>query len=536
MDNKTPANELINNSTNKDTVAEEQISLHKWQRLSPIAILYFAASSVKQIFSNALYLIPVLAINYKSILQNPLIWLPAVAVVLGILLLFAILNYKVYRFRLSASNIEIRSGVINKKHLNLPFERVQNVKLEQPVYFRLTGHVCLQLDTAGSAKNEAKLIALDIAFAEQLKTHILDYAQNVDPTVNLSDKVEGKANSQSTAEICINSRSLSDLIIHGITSNRIWIFLGALAPFYDKIIRSVSESLENIGIDLSTLFNLQTHSIIEVTLYALSITILIMLLLVSLSVIGSIISFYGYTLNKIDDRYIRRSGLLTKHEVSMRLSRLQMIVQKQDWLDVLLKRINLTFEQNNSIQTNNVNSATNNKIIVPSIKPNECQELIDDVYPANNLAALIKQQKFCPISRRFIFRNIAFICLPIWLLVCVFVLVNNNWPLAAIITIVFLMVCGLVFLRWKRWGIATDENYVYIRKGLLGVDYFCFPLFKIQQTQFMQSLLMKKRKLASIKFVLASGALKIPLIEESFAYRLINECLFKVESSKKSWM
>jgi len=34
------------------------------------------------------------------------------------------------------------------------------------------------------------------------------------------------------------------------------------------------------------------------------------------SVTGAIFSFYGYTLSKVEGRYIRRSGLFTKHEVS----------------------------------------------------------------------------------------------------------------------------------------------------------------------------------------------------------------------------
>jgi putative membrane protein len=63
---------------------------------------------------------------------------------------------------------------------------------------------------------------------------------------------------------------------------------------------------------------------------------LIMLVIVSLSVVGAILMFYKYTLSKTQVRYILGSGLLTKHEVSMKLSRIQIMVQAQDWLDVLL--------------------------------------------------------------------------------------------------------------------------------------------------------------------------------------------------------
>ena len=107
---------------------------------------------------------------------------------------------------------------------------------------------------------------------------------------------------------------------------------------------------------------------------------------------------------------------------------------------------------------------------------------------------------------------------------------------STLISVLFTGLSALVVLRWKRWGIATDSNFIYIRKGLIGVDYYCFPTYKLQQTQFKQNLLMKKRKLATVKFVLASGSLKVPMIHEELAYKLINEGLTKVESCDKSWM
>ncbi|MDP5041087.1 MAG: hypothetical protein NWQ26_09510, partial [Paraglaciecola sp.] len=39
-----------------------------------------------------------------------------------------------------------------------------------------------------------------------------------------------------TDEQLINQRSLPDLVLHGITNNRVWILLGGLAPFYDNIV------------------------------------------------------------------------------------------------------------------------------------------------------------------------------------------------------------------------------------------------------------------------------------------------------------
>ena len=354
MDNQADSSS-IDNLKNSD----KPNNLDEWQILSPVAILYFGVSVFKHLFGNIIYLVPAIAVSYKSVLEHPFIWLPGILLAFILLILFAFVSFKVYRYRLTDDNIEIRSGIFSKKHLNLPFSRVQNVKIEQPIYYRFTGHACLQLDTAGSAKNEAKLVAIKLDFAQQLKARIQSQVQNDKEDNNLNnmsaDSTElpnESSSNQAQPEIVLNRRNLSDLVIHGISSNRIWIFLGGLAPFYNKIFDSIGEWLTNLGIDFKELFSLQTHSLLEVGLYALSLTMLFMFVLVGFSVIGAIISFYGYTLSKLGDKYIRRSGLFTKHEVSMGLSRLQMVVQKQDWLDVLLKRINLNLEQSNSFGKN----------------------------------------------------------------------------------------------------------------------------------------------------------------------------------------
>jgi putative membrane protein len=129
---------------------------------------------------------------------------------------------------------------------------------------------------------------------------------------------------------------MRDLVIHGLTNNHIWIFLGALAPFYNAISDFLPKFFESLGFDAEVYFSLETQAWWKFGLHVLSVAMLIMLVIVSLSVVGAILMFYKYTLSKTQVRYILGSGLLTKHEVSMKLSRIQIMVQAQDWLDVLL--------------------------------------------------------------------------------------------------------------------------------------------------------------------------------------------------------
>lgn len=534
---------MDNHSVLEPTISKA-FQTDKWQRISPIAMLYFIVKIFWGIFGNIVYLAPAILFGYKEIMSNPHVFLPIAIVVLLLILTGTFLSFYFFQYRLSNGHIEIRSGVFSKKHVNLPFARIQNVKLEQPLYYRPFNYTCMQLDTAGSNKQEAKVVALKLDFAEALKQEILTVYEQGDQSsgatknsdVNKQDENTIQANQSTNAlnnnETLLNTRSLTDLIIHGLTNNRIWIFLGGLAPFFDDIGNSIANFFQKFGIDIEQYFIIADKSWWQVGLFALTLTFIAMLLLSMFSVAGAILSYYNFSLSKVGDRYIRRSGLLTKHEVTMRLSRLQMIIQQQDWLDILLKRMNLKFEQSNAHGQNFQQNAANNKIIIPSVKAHECQMLIDDVYPNNKMHTVTYQ----PISKRFLLRHIGYFISPIFLCVAVFLFYHGQFAVLFGATLIYLFLTTLIFCRWKRWGYAVDSNFIYIRKGMLGVDYYCFPIYKVQQTQLIQSWFLKRHKLCAIKFVLAAGGQKIPFIAENIGNSLIDNALYQVESSKRSWM
>jgi putative membrane protein len=259
---------------------------------------------------------------------------------------------------------------------------------------------------------------------------------------------------------------------------------------------------------------------------------MLMALVALLSVGGALFTFYGYTLSRTGDRYIRRSGLLNKLEVSMRASRIQMITAKQDWLDKILKRVNLYFEQNSTAGQQMQELMSPNKLIVPSVTENEAFDLSQEVMPGCDL----RGQPYQVISKRFIsFWLIAAWAVPSTIFFTIGAVTSHLDIMLGTFT-VFFAIALLLTLRWWRWGIAYDNKYVYIRRGRIGVDYQCFEPYKVQQVIIKQSVFMKRNKLATIKFVLASGAVTVPFLPEEYVEKLADSVLFEVESTRRSWM
>ena len=525
---------------------KEKQDMQKWQRLSPIAIVYFTVKVFSQLLGNIIYLTPVILVSYQKILANPHLWLPVIAITIAFIVALTSLKFYFFQYRLSNGHIEIRSGVLSKKNINLPFNRIQNVKLEQPIYYRPFSYACLELDTAGSSKQEAKIVALKIDYAEQLKSEILASHDQVKEKINVKPPIANSSeilasNTESAINISphidspgtlLNKRSIGDLVLHGISSNRVWIFIGLLMPFLDEITKYGIQACQYIGINIEEILSIAEKPWWQVSLVIISISLFVLLIVTLFSIAGAIISFYGFTLHKLEDRYIRRSGLLSKHEVTMRLARLQMVVRQQDWLDILLKRINLKFEQSNAHFQNMQPGASNNKIIVPSVTANECKELINNVYPNNQLETITYKN----IHKHYLIKYIVYIFLPLFTLLSIFSVVDDKPLFVPVLFALFCIATILITCRWLRWGIAQDDVYIYIRKGMLGVNYYCFPRYKVQQTYFKQSYFLKRKRLINISLVTASGSQSVPFIDEAYGYKIIDDALYTVESSGKSWM
>lgn len=385
-------------------------------------------------------------------------------------------------------------------------------------------------DTAGSADEEAKIVAIPVAYAQTLRSQVL--ADNADAQKSNTDDMARTYTDSDANEEVLNRRSIKDLIIHGITNNRVWILLGVAAPFYDNASTYMINWLESKGLRLEQLIGEPSASWWQLGLYTITAVIIIMALLALLSIGGALLTFYDYTLSRDKDRYIRRSGLLSKQEVSMKRSRIQLVNAKQDWLDKILNRVNLYFEQNTTGVPQHAELMAPGKLLVPSVTVTQAQHLVAQALPDSQLY----HSSYKGVSKRFLWYWIGVWGCPLVLALSLFWVVQSEWIDAVVIVCIGVGINLLLLLRWMRWGYASDADYLYIKSGIIGVDYQCFEMFKVQQVSVHQSIFMARKKVATLKIVLASGRVSIPFMPEQDAWVLANLLLFKAESSQKSWM
>ena len=95
---------------------------------------------------------------------------------------------------------------------------------------------------------------------------------------------------------------------------------------------------------------------------------------------------------------------------------------------------------------------------------------------------------------------------------------------------------ALVYMSWKRGGLAVVRDMVVVRSGTIGINYRFFPTSKLQDVTHMQTPFMRRRNVSTIEFMTAASKVKVPYLPSDFARQVINFTLADVESRPRSWM
>ena len=93
-----------------------------------------------------------------------------------IIYLIAKLEYHFYRYQLNEDGFYKERGIIAKKYVTIPYEKIQNIDIHQNVISRILGLYSVQIQTAGTssvAHAEGVLPGVNKDEAERLKTELL---------------------------------------------------------------------------------------------------------------------------------------------------------------------------------------------------------------------------------------------------------------------------------------------------------------------------------------------------------------------------
>lgn len=122
----------------------------------------------------------VLTFNNKVVDPSELIWsITKIVTVLSIIPTYvgSRLTYHFYRYELTDIGFKKESGIIWKRYVTIPYDRIQNVDINRGLLARILGLSDLQIHTAGVggvAMGEGKLPGLSKADAEVMRDELVN--------------------------------------------------------------------------------------------------------------------------------------------------------------------------------------------------------------------------------------------------------------------------------------------------------------------------------------------------------------------------
>jgi putative membrane protein len=81
----------------------------------------------------------------------------------------------------------------------------------------------------------------------------------------------------------------------------------------------------------------------------------------------------------------------------------------------------------------------------------------------------------------------------------------------------------------------VTNNGLALRKGFLGYRLSSFLHRKVQRIGVTQTVFQRRKGLATMRFYLASGVVKVPYVDARQAMTLRDHVLYRIESSQLAW-
>lgn len=458
-------------------------------RLHPLTLVVGLVSSLRRLIIPA---IPILLFG------NTFRWggIGLFIVIIGGTLVSLLLRYLSFSYRIEGQELITREGLIERQERHIPLEKVHEIRIEQNLLHRIFDVVEAVVETAGAEGAEAKLSVLSRAEAERLREAVAARGAAKNLPV---DAVETLAKPEREV---IRTLGLRDLIWHGLTSNHLLsalAIMGALWAFADDVLpNSIYQQLGKfLKMAAGQMYQQGWRAAVMVALAGLA---AVMILGLVVSVVGSVIKFYGFTLSRQGDELFRSYGLITRRASSLPRRRIQVLKIEEGmirrWFGLVTLRADISGSKKEDEDDN-----TGRDVLMPVAKASELEHLVSVFFP--QLAADPAEWKM--VSRLAVRRSMVFAALLLCLAVAVLCFLTRSWLGIGL----FLLLPALYWLSvksYRNFGYALGAEFFRTRSGWLGRESYVVPIEKSQVIVVRQSPFDRWLNLASLQVDTAGQA------------------------------
>lgn len=439
---------------------------------------------------------------------------------------WGLVHSRTFRYELLDRELLVREGILIRETRHVPFTRIQAVNERQGPLHSLLGVTELVLESGSAGKPEAVMRVLGVAEAARIAAVLRSAAASTDAA---STEVPTTDPTQMRELLRVPT---DELVLHGIISNRGLVVI-ALAV---GVVSQNTDLLELLPIDFERLAKDGADTAAGIGVAAMAGALLVLLLgflvfVRLLSVAYAILTLHDFTLRRSGDRLRVNRGLLSRVDLSGRVSGFQRIVLHQSVLHRVFRRFALGVDLAGSSLVDGQGEPVSTRLdtLAPIATQAQAQTLLDEFLPGIRLEAL----DWRPLHRSAALRR--------WqrtscaLLPLLAVGVTAAWllpdaPMTSLIAALTLAVAALAASawhahRWARWSAyATSEGVVVFRSGVWAR---CWTLVFDDRAQSMTLRRSPRDRregtaslLVDVQSMTTGHALRIPYLGDADAARL----------------
>ena len=424
------------------------------------------------------------------------------------------LYWRFFEFRVGASEIRIDSGILRRIHRSIPFDRIQDVDITQPLLARAFGLARVKFETGGSAgaKDEEGI----------LQAITLERAQDLRALIRARRGVAAEAPTSAVSEPApVYAMDIRRLLLAGVFNFSLAVLAGLFGVSqtfgdvagFDPLSRRFWRETLAAGSPLLDL--LMAHQIIA----ALAGSFVLALVGLATGMVRTLLRDYRFRLDRSGMGLRRRRGLLTLTDVTLPIRRIQAAIigtgplrEAFGWRDLKLQ--SLARDE----------TTKGDHIVAP---------LADDA----EVAAILAELGWRPVGADVHWARVS----PAYAWTFTLALLPLTIPAAVQLLFAplvaaagFVGLGGVIAIRWLDWRrtrYALDGDRLLVRRGWWRRRLVILPLTSVQSVDLTENFISRWFDTASLLIGVAGGsgfsAHGIPALPRETAHALRSELLLR---------
>lgn len=456
-------------------------------------------------------------------------WLLVVVIFVG-RFVFSYLKYKNFKFHVKGNSFILQHGVLRKSTVEIPFERIQNINIEQNIIQQILNVVGVQIETAGEGDAEIEIKALERNVADQLKKRLLEEKQNIlkTHTEEFCTEETQASHPQIDAEpktSLLFQLNFLALLKVGISSNFFkgiaFLFL-FISTIYNFVIDILSAFIE---IDLEEDF---FDRIPETASVIFGTALVFVFLGFLITVVSTITRYFQLKITKTGENYELTHGLFKRVTKVIKKNKTQVVSIETNPIRKLFGIYNVFVSQASSRQL-----TEKEKIGLAGINTAQFTSFFEAIFEQDyhqNFHTIASSKR---LFVRLFWRWLIFI---VGVGIASFAMLKD--PIITTLLSLFLLGFAICYtsLVVKKSYLSVSDEMICIGNGSLHTKKTFLAMYKIQSVQLKQNIFQRINGHADLVIFTASGSLSVPYIPYKEAIEQFNFALFKVETSALSWI